>query len=59
MILLPLVARNGSGTEIVSSNERYKGESEEGDSFIIANVDDEYVNTHLRQGAFTVSKHGV
>ena len=45
-----VVAKNGSGTEIVSSNKRYKGESE-GDSFIISNVvdvDDEYVNMHLR-----------
>ena len=48
-----VVAKNGSGTEIVSSNERYKGESE-GDSFIISNVvdvDDEYVNMHLRKRA--------
>ena len=45
-----VVAKNGSGTEIVSSNKRYKGESE-GDSFIISNgvdVDDEYVNMNLR-----------
>ena len=37
----------------MSSNERYKGESE-GDSFIISNVvdvDDEYVNGHLRKRA--------
>ena len=48
-----VVAKNGSGTEIVSSNERYKGESE-GDSFIISNVvdvDDEYVNGNLRKRA--------
>ena len=48
-----VVAKNGSGTEIVSSNERYKGESE-GDSFIISNVvdvDDEYVNMHLQKRA--------
>ena len=29
-----VVAKNGSGTEIVSSSERYKGESEEGGSLI-------------------------
>ena len=49
-----VVGKNGSGTEIVSSNERYKGKSEEGDSFIISNVvdvDDEYVNGHLRKRA--------
>ena len=51
-----VVAKNDSGTEIVSSNERYNGESEEGDSFIISNVvdvdvDDEYVNMHLRKRA--------
>ena len=46
-----MVAKNGSGTEIVSSNERHKGETEEGNSFIIANVDDEYVNMHLRKTA--------
>ena len=36
----------------MSSNERYKGESE-GDWFIISNVvdDDEYVNMHLRKRA--------
>ena len=37
----------------MSSNERYKDESE-GDSFIISNVvdvDDEYVNGHLRKRA--------
>ena len=47
-----VVAKNGSGTEIVSSNERYKGESK-GDSFIISDVvdDDEYVNMHLRKRA--------
>ena len=49
-----VVAKYGSGTEIVPSNEKYKGESEEGDSFIISNVvdvDDEYVNMHLRKRA--------
>ena len=49
-----VVGKNGSGTEIVSSNERYKGKSEEGDSFIISNVgdvDDEHVNMHLRKRA--------
>ena len=49
-----MVVKNGSGTEIVSSNERYKGETEEANSFIIANVDDvdhEYVNMHLRKRA--------
>ena len=49
-----VVAKNGSGTEIVSSNERYKGKSEEGDSFIISNVgdvDNEHVNMHLRKRA--------
>ena len=50
-----MVAKNGSRTKIVSSNERYKGESE-GDSFIISNgvdvdVDDEYVNLYLRKRA--------
>ena len=52
-----VVAKYGSGTEIVPSSEKYKGESEEGDSFIISNVvdvddvDDEYVNMHLRKRA--------
>ena len=49
-----VVAKNGPGTEIVSSSERYKGESDEGGSFIISNVvdvDDEYVNMHLRKRA--------
>ena len=48
-----VVAKNGSGTEIVSSNKRYKGESE-GDLFIISNVvdvDDEFVNMHLQKRA--------
>ena len=38
----------------MSSNERYKGESEKGDSFIISNVgdfDDEHVNMHSRKRA--------
>ena len=47
-----MVAKNGSGIEILSSNESKKGESEEGDSFIISNVVDvDDVNMHLRKRA--------